>query len=208
MRHDSITNLNRVSNSNEFIENVNEHSNKVENVVLGSCKLEIAGLENATLELVMDNGEFYHDETPGAFQGDNWIGSCKLILSSNDKVKSELILDDWNEDLRFSSTFHIEIEDYDGDSQYEFLIGQYFSSNMNLYRMYQINKNNQIVNIDSVDYLNISGKPRYSCVLDKSSEGQWYYSYYNNISSKDIEKLIIFDKDFIRKESVSKSEDE
>jgi hypothetical protein len=67
----------------------------------------------------MFNGVFECDHNPGAFEGDNWVGNCKLILSADDKILSEYAIDgDWKEALRFQKKIEIKGFDYytDGHS--------------------------------------------------------------------------------------------
>lgn len=46
--------------------------------------------------------------------------------------------------MRFGSKFDISVYDYDDNGEIEFLIGQYFSSNINEYRLYRITQDKKI----------------------------------------------------------------
>ncbi|TCT17206.1 hypothetical protein EDC18_101504 [Natranaerovirga pectinivora] len=176
-----------------------ESTNSVNNKVLGKGIVQMPDLSEYTLELQMYNGKYYYDESPGAFQGDNWVGDCKLVLSKDNVMISEFNLTDWNEEMRFQTEFDILTYDYNDDGQYEFLIGQYLSSNIYEYRLYRIKENLEIVNLQNVDYLNISGGGRYSNLLGITETGDIYYKYYDNSRMEYITKMLLFENGTVTK---------
>ena len=166
----------------------------VKDKLLGMCQLELS--EGCSLELIMYNGEYYQDAELGAFQGENWLGNCKLVIKQNEKIKFEYKLDDdWSEAMRFGSQFVIAPYDYDSDGQLEFLIGQYLSSNINEYKLYRITKQKTIEKVDGGEHINISGKNRYSCTFDIGDNHEVTYEYYDNSTGKIIKRTVRFEGD-------------
>ena len=160
---------------------------------------QVSGTEgmNFELDIIMKDGYHYWEEEPSPFYGDNYIGQYEMILKKDGIVVDEYDLSqDWeeryNEEMRFSRTFEIELIDYDNDGNYEFLMGQYFSSNLNIYHMYQINTTtNEIAAMSDMGFFNMSGK-RETERLKQEDDGNYYIQGYDNSESKYFRIPIIF----------------
>jgi hypothetical protein len=184
--------INHEINELEQAGNIGEVEKRIDNVTLGNCDRLID--EGYLIELKMFNGVFYNDPNPGAFEGDNWVGNCKLILSADDKILSEYAMDgDWKEALRFQKKFEIQAFDYYSNGEIEFLIGQYGSSNLNEYRLYRITADKKIELVEEAGIINISGKEKYSCLFDISKDGQVSYDYYDNSKGRNVKRVIRFE---------------
>lgn len=165
-------------------------------VTLGSCTLENMNKDNYLLVLQLYNGEYYEEYLPGSNFGTNWVGKFKLrIIDTIDgKVIDSYELNEWDE-FTIKDKINITLKDYNGDGDYEFLIGQYGSSNFNIYRMYYITKNFKIGYYDKIGEINISNKS-YSPEVKVNNIGDIEYSYYDNSIGDTIEKTI--DKNLLK----------
>lgn len=170
-------------------------------LTIAQANIELPHIGKCLLELQMYEGFYYIEKDVGPFEGDNWYGNCKLILSQDKKIINEYLLaKEWNEGMRFQDKFEILIHDYDKDGKVEFLIGQYLSSNINEYKLYRIDSN-RIILVDGDNYFNISGKEKYSCLFDFNDNGEIYYQYYDNSEGKMIKRVVDFiDGSVIKKE--------
>lgn len=159
-------------------------------VTLGSCSLDNMNKDNYILSLRLYKGEYYEEYTPGSNFGGNWTGKFKLCIidSLDGRVIDSYEIREWDE-LTIKDKVNITLKDYNKDGNYEFLIGQYGSSNFNIYRMYYITKDFKIGYYDKIGEFNISNKS-YSPELKINNEGNIEYSYYDNSVGDTTKKTI------------------
>lgn len=90
------------------------------------------------LSVVQVSGGYSEDWSPGAAMGRTWDGEFLL-------QKSSLELNPYfHDDVTFHSFFDIEFDDYNGDGDLDFTIGQYATSNGNIYQLFTIEQNGNI----------------------------------------------------------------
>lgn len=142
------------------------------------------------LKLQMYEGDYKYDTNPGPHQGSNWTGKYELVVwdSEKDEAITSYPLEEWKEPLNFQESFTLNITDYNEDGTYEVLIGQYGSSNSNIYRMYYITEDLEIGCYTEIGELNISDRDM-SPVLE-SGEGVVTYAVYDNSTGGTITKEI------------------
>ncbi len=106
------------------------------------------------LRLVMTEGEYLTEEYAGGPGGgiypENYDGRYELRLynQEGDLLNTLNLNDDWNYQLiRFSGKFELLYTDYNGDQCPDFTIGNYGSSNGDIYFLYTITMDNQIKKI-------------------------------------------------------------
>lgn len=159
-------------------------------MTLASCSLEEMNKENYILALRLYNGEYYEEYTPGSNFGGNWTGKFKLCIidTLENKVVESYEMQEWDEFL-VKDKFDITLMDYNKDGNYEFLIGQYGSSNIKIYRMYYITKDFKIGYYDNIGEINISNESL-SPELKVNSNGKLEYSFYDNSKGDTIQKTI------------------
>lgn len=149
------------------------------------------------IDMILKDGFYYYEDNIGPFYGDNYTGDYELELKKDGSIINNLDLSaDWGRKyadiLFFSKEFEMELIDYDNDGNYEFLIGQYFSSNLNLYKMYQLNTSlDELVSLNDVGYLNFSGS-RETEKLTQDNVGNYYVRGYDNSEGKDFKIPIFF----------------
>ncbi|GKX31591.1 hypothetical protein SH1V18_40710 [Vallitalea longa] len=160
-------------------------------VTLGESDLSMMGKDNYIIALRLYDGKYYEDYNPGPEYGANWVGNCKLCIIDTDKnyIIDSYSSNEFNEQLSVKNKFDITIEDYNNDGNYEFLVGQYGSSNFNIYNMYYITSDFKIGYYDEVGEINITNK-EYSPVLDLDENGNIIYDYYDNNKGEKIIKTI------------------
>lgn len=134
-------------------------------------------------------GRYFEDWSPGPFMGRNWEGEFQIQLSKeNGEVVHAVDLNDYfQEDLVFNSLFDIEFDDYNGDGNIDFTIGQYASSNGNIFKLFTLDPSGQIeqLPIEGHRELWISGTGRYSAKLAKNKSG-FSSTYYDNSIGKNV----------------------
>jgi beta-lactamase regulating signal transducer with metallopeptidase domain len=141
----------------------------------------------ASIKLLMTDGNYYDEEYAGAGGGtyaENYDGNYELQLV--DQKGSILFSIDLNSDwdcpnINYSGTFDILYTDYNGDNCPDFTIGTYGSSNMNLYYIYTITKDNEIKRICQTEIAYSIKK--WSVVFEHEAEGEEYRFFtevYNN----------------------------
>ncbi|EPR07703.1 hypothetical protein [Ruminiclostridium papyrosolvens] len=157
-------------------------------VTLGSCSLNSMGKADYILALRMFKGEYHEQYLPGSDSGPNWTGNFKLCIieTLQDRVIESYPI---NEELTFKNKIDITLKDYNKDGNFDFLIGQYASSNLNTYKMYYVTKDFKIGYYNNIGEFSISSKS-YSPELKKDNKGNLTYSFYDNSSGKTITKII------------------
>jgi len=141
------------------------------------------------LSVVLTKGKYFEDWSPGPFMGRNWAGEFQIQLSNDQgEVISAVDLNGYfQEDLVFNSLFDIEFDDYNGDGNIDFTIGQYASSNGNIYKLFTLEPAGRIeeLPIEGHRELLISGAGRYSAKLAKNKSG-FSSTYYDNSIGKTV----------------------
>ncbi len=183
-------------NGNELVSKSENDKKNNENIIvktevtLGSCSLDNMNKDNYILSLRLYKGEYYEEYTPGSNFGGNWTGKFKLCIidSLDGRVIDSYEIHEWDE-FTIKDKVNITLKDYNKDGNYEFLLGQYGSSNLNIYRMYYITKDFKIGYYDKIGEFNISNES-YSTELKINNEGNIEYSYYDNSVGDKIKKTI------------------
>lgn len=150
--------------------------------------------ENEQLNLQLVTGRYYEDWTPGPLMGRTWTGEFRLVLADEGgQIKKEFSLQGYfDEPLVFNSLFEIEFEDYNGDGNADFTIGQYGSSNGNFYKLFTLGADDELEELKVRGHreLFISATDgRYSTRLEKNGEGSFKKSAYDNSSGKQVETV-------------------
>ncbi len=121
--------------------------------------------------------------------GRNWRGKFQIQLSNeNGEVKSAVDINDYfNDELVFNSFFDIDFDDYNGDGNIDFTIGQYASSNGSIFKLFTLDKSGQIEELPIKGQREIfgSGTGRYSTKLAKNKLG-FSSTYYDNSIGKEV----------------------
>ncbi len=101
---------------------------------------DFPGHENTVLQVRMEEGNYVETWDPGPFTGRNWVGQFVLELKRGQDVISKYDLGLIFQDrMTFSSGgFGIKFDDYNGDGNLDFTIGQYGSSNGKDYALFTI----------------------------------------------------------------------
>jgi hypothetical protein len=141
------------------------------------------------LSVVLTNGEYFEDWSPGPLMGRNWRGKFQIQLSNeNGEVKSAVDINDFfNDELVFNSFFDIDFDDYNGDGNIDFTIGQYASSNGSIFKLFTLDKSGQIEELPIKGQREIfgSGTGRYSTKLAKN-KSVFSSTYYDNSIGKEV----------------------
>lgn len=150
-----------------------------------------------TLVVEMTEGKQFEDTAPGPFQGWNWQGKFVVrLIDSEENIISELDLNRAfnGEDLIFNEPFIIEFDDYNNDGNTDFAVGQYASSNGNTYRLFTIKDSKiEVLPVTTGGIFSSMGMGRYTIRFEKSSEGGFLNSYYDNIRGKLIRQHFLWD---------------
>lgn len=150
------------------------------------------------LKLQLVEGTYSEDwTTPGPFMGRNWSGQFELIVTDEqgNPLSSFSLNDHFTESLQFNDLFQIQFEDYNGDGDPDFTIGQYGTSNGNFYKLFTLREDNRIeeLAIKPGSELFISSPKAYSIQLDKIDNNSFIKSYYDNSEGKQVEDTFQWD---------------
>ncbi|WP_337099154.1 hypothetical protein [Paenibacillus sp. YIM B09110] len=141
------------------------------------------------LSVVLTKGKYFEDWTPGPLMGRNWVGEFQLQLSNeSDEVQSAVDLNGYFKDeIVFNSFFDVAFDDYNGDGNIDFTIGQYSSSNGGIYKLFSVDDYGNIneLPIEGHPELFLSGTGRYSTKLAKSKLG-FSSTFYDNSIGKEV----------------------
>jgi len=151
------------------------------------------------LSVVLMSGKYFEDWSPGPYMGRNWVGDFQIQLSdASGDVISAVDLDGFG-DVVFSSFFTIEFDDYNGDGNIDFTIGQYASSNGSAFRLFTLDETGRIEELAVNGYpeLFVSGTGRYSTKLTKTKLG-FSSTYYDNSIGQEVKQAFEWNgKEFI-----------
>ncbi|TCZ80201.1 hypothetical protein E0485_04970 [Paenibacillus albiflavus] len=162
------------------------------------------------LNVRMIEGSYSEDWSPGPLMGRTWKGKFQIIVTDEyEKIISTLNLNEFFQDeLIFNSTFDIEFDDYNGDGNIDFTIGQYGTSNGNFYKLFTLTQENQIQELKIHDYNDLfisGGTSRYSTKLEKINKTTFKKSFYNNATGKNVEDTFEWNgTEFVRTSQVEK----
>ncbi|BBI34938.1 hypothetical protein [Cohnella abietis] len=154
--------------------------------------------EQDRLSIIMTEGVLVADSNPGPFEGEYYVGEFVAELTDlNGKVLQRLDLaPTFGEELRFrKGSFELVIDDYNGDNNPDFTIGQYASSNGNVYNIYTIRPDG--IFMIGKDIFSTSSD--YSIPLSKASPKSFLTRYYDNTGGSLIEATYQWDGDTFKK---------
>lgn len=151
----------------------------------------------AYLRLKMVKGKYYEDWSPGPLMGTLWEGYYTMELadeSGNTVMQTDFskLYNSGREPLTFRSSFDMEFEDYNGDGDMDFTVGQYASSNGREYKLFTLRRDGKVEELLVKDYptLFISGTTGYySTRLTKIDNVTFKREYYDNSVGKHFEDI-------------------
>lgn len=163
--------------------------------------------ETVYLRLKMMKGRYYEDWNPGAIMGSIREGqfSAELADETDKTIAITDISSMYDEPLVFNSTFDLEFDDYNNDGDPDFTIGQYGSSNGNLYRIFTLRKNGKIEPLPVKDHTDLfisSTTGYYSTQLNKIDATSFEVEYYDNTKGTFDDTYKWDGKQFVRTGSV------
>ncbi|MED5016714.1 hypothetical protein P9847_05265 [Paenibacillus chibensis] len=158
-----------------------------------------------SLSLQLVQGSYSEDWNPGPLMGRNWTGEFELVLTGKDgKVIARQPLQPLYADkLQFGDFFEFRFGDYNGDGNPDFTLGQYGSSNGNLYKLFTILKDGRMeeLKVEGQNDLFISsGDGRYSTPLKVTGSGMFQKSFYDNAQGKTVTDTYAWDGQKFMKE--------
>lgn len=165
---------------------------RVTPIVIGS-----AYYDNYLIALQMYEGSYESEFILGPNSVSNWSGKYELIIADtvDGKIIKNFDLEDWSETMRFQEQGALNLTDYNCDGILELLIGQYGTTNSNIYHMYYITRDLEIGYFSEIGEIIIDSK-ELSPILE-IKEGMVEYSVYDNsigcnvikkIDMKDLER--------------------
>ncbi len=168
----------------------------------------------ANLRLKMVEGRYYEDWNPGPYMGTIWEGSFLIELSDEygKTISTTDISKMYSCPLIFTSSFKIEFDDYNNDGDLDFTIGQYASSNGNVYRIFTLKKDGKIEELqikDSSELFISKSTGYYSTKLNKINGNAFETEYYDNSVPATFHDVYKWDgKQFVLEKSQKITQDE
>ncbi len=157
-------------------------------VISSNCFYPIQPSDIQTISIVMTKGDFYEQTDAGPNSG--WIYEGYFVLQgrdANDNLVSTLDLNESfdGEPMVFNSIFDLAFEDYNQDGFLDFSIGQWGSSNGNLYKLFTINADSKIIPLPTEDNLSIfASRFDYSAAFEKDENSVFLVPFYDNTVGK------------------------
>ena len=159
----------------------------VSNLVIAEGETVLKNNAPVTVRLVMGEGTCLTGEEAGfggGFADKNYVGRCELqVWRENTKLTDFMLenVDGEIDDMLFSFTgFSLQFDDYNGDGDPDFTVGQYGTGNFDLYSLFSVDENAEIRMIsDPYDIPSTDGKSRGSMLLTKM-QGGFTTSCYDN----------------------------
>lgn len=153
-------------------------------MALSNTELNFNG-QTVYLCLKMVKGRYYEDWNPGAYMGPNWEGQFVIdLVDEFGKTFAETDISKmFTEPLTFNSSFKIDLDDYNNDSDLDFTVGQYCSNNGYLYKIFTIRKDGKVEELPVKDHSNLFISDRtanYSTKLNKINGTTFEIEYYDN----------------------------
>ena len=170
--------------------------------------------QSANLRLRMVEGKYYEDWNPGPYMGTIWEGSFLIELSDEygKTISTTDISKMYSCPLIFTSSFKIEFDDYNNDGDLDFTIGQYASSNGNVYRIFTLKKDGKIEELqikDSSELFISKSTGYYSTKLNKINGNAFETEYYDNSVPATFHDVYKWDgKQFVLEKSQKMTQDE
>lgn len=158
------------------------------------------------LRLKLVRGKYYEDWSPGPIRGTVWEGDYSIELADEyGNVKAQTDLSRYyHGPLIFMSHFQLEFDDYNGDGDIDFTIGQYASGNGWDYRLFTLRENGDIEELPIRDHsaLFISMHSGHSLKLEKIDSMSFKCVHYENSKQVWVERVFRWDGEaFVRAES-------
>jgi hypothetical protein len=159
----------------------------IEPVIIAEGAKELNGNRTKeTIRVWFMKGKEVTDPNPGAFQGTFLQGQFEVVATSNDgkelaRFGLNNTFDGGELSFRKDKPFILQFDDYNGDGYPDFTIGQWGSSNGNIYSMLTIDPNGFRIlekNIYSSDH---RGSIRYRKVGDHAFINQYYDQLKGNL---------------------------
>jgi hypothetical protein len=153
--------------------------------------------QHETLNVELINGKYSEDWTEmSPLAGRSWSGEFRLTVrgEQGDILSAYPLSGQYRETLEFADFFQIEFGDYNGDGNPDFTIGQYGSSNGNVFKLFTLNKDRSIqeLPVNGTSELFVSAPERYSVKLAEVAGG-FKASHYDNSLGQDVETTYRWD---------------
>ncbi len=109
------------------------------------------------IRLVMKTGYFTNDSELWNATGPKWYGKYEFQVDSDTGLVSTDFQDVWEEDFFYAPEFEIILKDYNNDGLMDFVLTQYGSSNICLYKMFTITDEGRVIATPFIDYYSMTG---------------------------------------------------
>lgn len=135
----------------------------------------------------MTDGNYFSDRYAGSGGGiypENHQGSYEIrVLNSDGKLLSKTAFEsaEWPE-ANFPGKFTLLFDDYNGDGNPDFTVGQWGSSSMNLYRIYTVLPDGTVKKISGEDISHLSRD--FTVKFDKDNGSGFFARIYNSATGE------------------------
>lgn len=157
-----------------------------------SIKMADGSLYYVNIEML--SGHYVYYNQGGGFYGNNFEGNYQVRVftcesdEENDIFKAPISIE--GENMNFGGEtsfgeFSLVFDDYNNDGNTDFTLGQWGSSNGNIYKLFSIYPNGEIKELDTGGTMQIANHA-FSVGLDKLTPTSFSVSYYDNSIGKHI----------------------
>lgn len=181
----------------DFLYSRRENISVLSPMTLSNHDLYHVNGQNRSLRLKMIQGTYREDWAYSNLMGPRWEGEFVIEVAdeSGRTVATTSLNAMYGEPLTFYSPFTIWFDDYNGDGDPDFTIGQKASTNGNLYRLFTLRSDGR------VEPLPVEGEPLFISVttgihstkLDKAEDRAFFMVYYDQPTGKYFKDLFRWD---------------
>lgn len=172
-----------------------ESGENLTNILMAEAPIDFGRYKGYSIKLIMTEGDYYNEKevTPGGgTYAENYSGEYVLRLSdTSERIISELSLNhDWGYDsyswalpINFPGEFPLCVSDYTGDGVPDFTLGTHGSSNGNLFMLYSLDSEGNIIPIVN-DLFTVASKDFSVYLEQESGSSDFYTSVWNNATGE------------------------
>jgi hypothetical protein len=152
----------------------------IEPVIIAEGATELNGNKTQeTIRVWLMNGKEVTDPNPGAFEGTFLQGQFEMVATANDGTELARFglndaFDGGELSFRKDKPFMLQFDDYNGDGYPDFAVGQWGSSNGNIYSLLTINPNGFSILAKDIYSADHRGSIRFRKVGDHAFVNQYY----------------------------------
>lgn len=165
-------------------------------IVISENSVVLSDGQNVSLNLEMISGSKHEGEIGGGIYECNWKGLYQIHVFSDERDISIVPVAINEAQMNFGEKFELVFDDYNGDLNPDFTLGQYGSLNGNIFRLFTVFSNGEIKELECGDS---NAKPiaskAFSVKLEKINDNSFILPAYDVEKAEIIETVYTWNDD-------------